>query len=338
MPSRQAGFSDILKIRRWSVAAAILLLFAGAFSAFQFGQRSLGSFMVLRSAYEVGVPALSTLRGWMTLDYISSSYDVPLDHLEAGLELSSDTATDTPIFKIARERQQSRTDIIHAVQIVIADEGTYPPGDLEELADETGDTSLVALLTNSYPALALVLFLGAIGAPVPTGFATVLAGVLSANGTMSWPIAAAIAVLASIAGDLVGFGIGRWAGEGFVARRGGLLGYSGKRKARIEWLFRRWGGFTVFLTRTLVSHLSSLASILAGLSAYAFLAFLAFAITGRVVWTAAYFGAGYYIGADIEASAGFLEYFSGFAISLFVAVVSAIYLVRGWCRAVAPAD
>jgi membrane protein DedA with SNARE-associated domain len=82
-----------------------------------------------------------------------------------------------------------------------------------------------------------------------------------------------------------------------------------------------------------VSHLSSVASVLAGLNRYVFWGFLVFAVAGRVVWTAAYFGAGFWIGTDLEASSSFLGNVTGLLISLSVAIISTYYLVRSWLRA-----
>jgi membrane protein DedA with SNARE-associated domain len=315
--------------RVWRVAAMVLLV-GGLLATWQFGWRSYGSFLVLRSAYEVGAPATSTLRGWMTLDYVSSIYDVPLDKLKAGLGVPADTSGNTPLFNLVDRDDRARFSIIRKTQETIAAEGGGASSNGADASETTGDSFLTALLTYSYPALALILLLGAIGAPVPTGFATVLAGVLASEGSMSWPLATGIAVVASVAGDGVGYGIGRFASDRFIARHGRLFGYSGARKERVERLFDRWGGVTVLLTRTLVSHLSSIASLLAGLSRYAFVAFVGFAFVGRVLWTAAYFGAGYFVGSDIEASSSFLANVSGFAIALGVVVFAVWYLFRSF--------
>jgi membrane protein DedA with SNARE-associated domain len=311
--------------RRGRVVAVVLLL-AGLVGTYQFGWRSYGSFLALRSAYELGAPSVSTLRAWMTLDYVASNYGIELARLRAGLGLPQDTSPQTPLFKIGETSTGERFDIVRATQVVIAAEIAAAENG-EDTSRETDGTFLAALLTYSYPVLGLILLLGAIGAPVPTGFATVLAGVLSADGTMNWPAASGLAVSASVAGDVVGYGIGRLAGEGFIARHGRLFGYSGERKTRIEWLFHRWGGITVLLTRTLVSHLSSLASLLAGLSSYPFAAFMAYALVGRVLWTAAYFGAGYHVGTDIEASGSFLANLTGLLIFASLAAVASHHLL-----------
>jgi membrane protein DedA with SNARE-associated domain len=90
------------------------------------------------------------------------------------------------------------------------------------------------------------------------------------------------------------------------------------RQARARAIFDHWGGATVLITRTLVSHLSSVVSLLAGISRYRLPAFLSFALAGRIVWTAAYMGLGFAVGGSLEAAAGFLQNLSGLLVSLAV--------------------
>jgi membrane-associated protein len=313
---------------RGGLILAVALLVAGLFGTLVFGARTYGSFIVLRSAYELGLPSISNVRAWMTLGYISDTYGVELPRLAAALDLPPETSPTSALWAIADVHGQSRVAVVQAAQAAIAEARAAAPVASIPPVEPQDDAFLAALLAYSYPALGLILLLGAIGAPVPTGFATVLAGALSAGGSMSWPAATATAVIASVAGDGVGYAIGRLANEGFIARYGRFAGYAGGRKARIEALFLRWGGVTVLLTRTLVSHLSSVASLLAGLSRYAFVSFMIFAAVGRVLWTAAYFGAGYVVGTDVEASAGLLTNVTGVIIAASVAAFAASLLVR----------
>jgi membrane protein DedA with SNARE-associated domain len=186
------------------------------------------------------------------------------------------------------------------------------------------DDILSALLIYGYPALAITLFLGALGAPVPTGLATTLAGSLAVRGDLDWLVAAAIAIVASSIGDIVGYAIGRGLGKGFIERRGSWFGLTPSRHARVQTLFDRWGGVTVLLTRTLVSHLSSVMSLLAGVARYRFASFMAFAFAGRVIWTSAYLGLGYGAGSDIEAASTFLANLTGLILSLAILGASAL--------------
>jgi membrane protein DedA with SNARE-associated domain len=96
------------------------------------------------------------------------------------------------------------------------------------------------------------------------------------------------------------------------------LGYTPARRVQVQLLFDQWGSVTVFITRTFVSYLSSVAGLLAGVSHYRLSKFLAIAVVGRVMWTSAYLGLGYVIGASLEAATGFLTNLSGFLLSLTV--------------------
>ena len=57
---------------------------------------------------------------------------------------------------------------------------------------------------------------------------------------------------------------------------------------------------------------------------------MVFTVIGRILWTSAYFGLGYAVGASLEAAAGFLANLSIFLISLAVLVTSgAVALTQG---------
>lgn len=308
------------------VAAAILAL--AILPSLWFGVRSYGSLLLLRSAYELGVPTVSNVRGWMTLRYVATTFHVPADALAARLNLPSATDLNTTVRTLGEQVGMEPFDYVQRVQKAIAE---LKP-DLSPPAEESGSSAwfgvsteaiLSALLVYGYPALGLTLFLGALGAPVPTGLATTLAGSLAGRGQLYWLTAAGIAIAASAVGDIVGYGIGRWLGKGFIARHGKWLGLTPSRQSRVQALFDRWGGTTVLLTRTLVSHLSSVMSLLAGVARYRFASFIAFALAGRVIWTSAYLGLGYGVGSDIEAASTFLANFSGLVLSLAVLVASA---------------
>ncbi len=290
-----------------------------------FGLRSYGSYLLLRSAYEAGRPQLSSLRPWMTLDHVAASYRVPLNELLPRLGLPPETSHDESLKSIADKRGMSRFDFVRQVQHALGQSAPPPaPADAQSSGGLT-DRILSALLIYGYPALAATLLLGAIGLPLPIGVATILAGSLAALGNIRWEWAAAIAVVASLAGDMIAYGIGRAVSVNFLARHGRWIGYTAERKARMQSLLQRWGGATVIVTRTLTSSLSSVVSLLAGVSHYQFARFLGFALIGRLLWTSAYLGLGFGIGNNIEAASQFLGNLSGLLVALGVLIVSAAY-------------
>jgi membrane protein DedA with SNARE-associated domain len=200
---------------------------------------------------------------------------------------------------------------------------TESSGWLAALSDQV----LSELLVYGYPILGLILLIGAIGLPLPDGAATVIAGSLAAQGRMSWIVAGVIVVIASLVGDIVGYAVGLLIGREFLDRHGHWVGYTPARWARVRWLFEEWGLATVFMTRTFVSYLSSVASVLAGVSRFPLSQFIAVSTAGRAVWTAAYLGLGYAIGADLDAATGFLSNLTGLLLCAIVLVVAGLTVI-----------
>lgn len=310
------------RIALWVCALAVL-------PTAMFGLRTYHSFLLLRSAYEAGAPITSSLRGWMTLDYIATMYHAPKAALIERLGLPPTTGGDTSLMTIADKAGISPPQYIERVQHAIAQAANHNTS--AAAAKKTsgwlaslGDQMLTALLIYGYPVLGLTLLLGAIGLPLPDGIATAVAGSLAAQGRMDWLVAAAIIVIASVVGDAVGYGIGRLLGREAVTRHGYWFGYSPKRRAQAQSLFDQWGLLTVFITRTFVSYLSSIASLLAGIARYRLSRFLGVAFAGRVIWASAYLGLGAAVGSDLEAASSFLASLSILLLLLTVLTASGL--------------
>jgi membrane protein DedA with SNARE-associated domain len=320
--------------RDWIRIASMTVAVLAALATLWFGMRSYRTFLLLRSAYELGMPQASTVRAWMTLRYIASTYRIPPDRLRDRLGLAATSSLDLSLRSLAERQGRTPFEYVQQVQRSIADIAP-PASSTDQRAARGGwldwfnDQILSALLHYSYAILALTLLLGAIGLPVPTGLAATVAGSLSAAGRVDWLAAGLIAIAASVAGDAVTYGLGRGVSEQFLARRGRWFGYTAARQAHAQALFARWGALTVLVTRTLVSHLSSVVSLLAGISRYRLAAFLSIALLGRALWTAAYMGLGYGIGGNLEYATDFLKNLSGFLVSLSI-LVAATLMATGW--------
>jgi membrane protein DedA with SNARE-associated domain len=301
----------------------LLVIALSALASIFFGLRSYSSFLLLRSAYEAGRPQVSSLRAWMTLDHVAATYRVPMTELLPRLGLPSDSKRDETLKSLADRRGVARFDFVRQVQRALGQ--SAPPTTNGQSSGGLSDRILSALLVYGYPALAATLLFGAIGLPLPIGVATILAGSLAALGNLRWQWAAAIAVIASLAGDVIAYGIGRAVSVNFLTRHGRWIGYSPQRQDRIQALLQRWGGITVIVSRTLTSSLSSVVSIFAGVSRYQFARFLGFALFGRLLWTSAYLGLGFGIGNNIDAASQFLANLSGLIIALGVLIVASAY-------------
>lgn len=195
---------------------------------------------------------------------------------------------------------------------------------LEALTEQV----LAAVLVYGYPALGLGLLLGAIGVPVPSGLFAAAAGALVAQGFLGLEETVVVALCCLIAGDLLGYVIGWWAGQELVQRHGRWVGLTQSVWERATALFERWGGVSLLLTRSLVSALSTPVTLLAGASRYRMRWFLPYDAAGRALWTAIYVGVGYAFNESVEEAAAFLGDLSGLVGSLTVAAVIAVLLFR----------
>jgi membrane protein DedA with SNARE-associated domain len=313
---------QIIPRPKWVRQVAIVVFVVATLTTVLFGLRTYASFLLLRSAYAAGAPMTSSIRPWMTLGYVAATYRTPNAALVERLGLPSRTDPNTSLKSLADQAGLSPSRYTQLVQRTIAD---IAPGVRSDRTNETsswlgtiGEEVLTALLVYGYPVLGLTLFLCAIGLPLPDGVATTVAGSLVAQGRMDWVWAGTIAMMAAIVGDAAGYGLGRLLGREVLERHGRWLGYTTARRERVQLLFDRWGSLTVFITRTFMSYLAAVASVLAGMSHYRLSKFLAIALVGRVIWTAAYLGLGYGIGSDWEAATSFLTSLSAFLLSLVV--------------------
>jgi membrane protein DedA with SNARE-associated domain len=121
------------------------------------------------------------------------------------------------------------------------------------LVSDLGDLLLSGMLTYGYSILAITLLLGAVGLPVPASLVATIAGTLVADGDLSAVPTLLVALFACVAGDLVGYSIGRLGGDQFARRHGRWVGMGAKRLLQAETLYLRWAGPTLLLSRSLLA-------------------------------------------------------------------------------------
>ena len=156
------------------------------------------------------------------------------------------------------------------------------------------------LSTYGYGAVFGVVAAESLGIPLP-GETTLIAAALyaGAGGRLDIRLVVAVAAAGAIAGDNVGYAIGRYGGARLLLRYG--------RKIRLDepklkvgiWIFRRHGGKVVFFGR-FVSILRTYAAFLAGTNRMPWLRFLVFNAAGGIVWACAYGFAYFAFGAVLK--------------------------------------
>lgn len=144
------------------------------------------------------------------------------------------------------------------------------------------------LLAYSPLVLALVLFLGGLGVPVPGTMLLLAAGAFSSRGLLNGPLTALLALVAVVLGDVGSYLLGRSGGFLFRQRLEGSLSWH-----RAERAFERWGSFAIVLSRFLFTPLALPTNLIAGGERYHFRRFLGLCLLGEALWVALCCGLGY---------------------------------------------
>jgi membrane-associated protein len=173
------------------------------------------------------------------------------------------------------------------------------------------------------PLVAGLLFLGALGLPLPGSLVVIASGAFIRQSLLDTTSTISLGFLATIIGDAGLYGIGLLAGRRLEQRFGGTETW---HKARTQ--FNHRGVLTIYLTRWLLSEVATPVTLIAGSSRYTFKKFLAVDILGELTWFAVYGGLGYAFGTQWELISDFLTNFSGFLLGAVVVGLGIVVLVR----------
>jgi membrane protein DedA with SNARE-associated domain len=154
--------------------------------------------------------------------------------------------------------------------------------------------------------VAAFIALESVGIPLPAEAALIAAGFFAArtHGLDIWSLIA-VSIVAAIAGEVVGFWIGRRFGHRLLMRYGTRLGMTEGRIRIGQWLFVRYGGRFVFVARFL-PFLRNMAAVLAGTNSMAQRNFYFASATAAAAWIVCYGLAAYSFGeafADVASPA-----------------------------------
>jgi membrane protein DedA with SNARE-associated domain len=183
---------------------------------------------------------------------------------------------------------------------------------------------LTAFFTqNGLPLLFVAVMLESFGIPLPGETALIAFGVLAAEGDYSIVTVIAVAALAAIIGDNLGYWlIGRLGGRALLARWSWLNRYAERVLPRGEELMHRYGGLAVFFGR-FVSVLRETIAWIAGLTRMSWPRFLFWNAAGGIVWATAVGLVAYYGG---KALADAISRY-GVIVGVAAAVVAAVVLL-----------
>ncbi len=194
-------------------------------------------------------------------------------------------------------------------------------------------------LVATYGVWAVLFFVAieSMGVPVP-GETILLVAAVYAGATHQLSIALVIAAAAAgaVAGDNLGYLIGRQGGERLLRRVGPALRLTAGRLTLVRYLFRRHGGKAVFFGR-FVAVLRVFAAFLAGVAHMPWRRFALANAAGGIVWATLMGLLGYGLGASVAGPLGSI----GLALGAVIVVAGVVVLRRNegqWEREAARAE
>jgi membrane protein DedA with SNARE-associated domain len=134
-----------------------------------------------------------------------------------------------------------------------------------------------------YPVLAVLIFGESAGLPLPGETALLTAGGLAAAGSLALPLVILVAATAAIAGDTVGYWLGRRGGRAFLLRDGFLAEHRRDAVMRADRFFDRYGTATVFCGRW-VPGIRVIAAVMAGATQMSWKRFVIANALGAFAW------------------------------------------------------
>jgi membrane protein DedA with SNARE-associated domain len=152
----------------------------------------------------------------------------------------------------------------------------------------------------------------------------VIGGVLAGLGRINLEVIMAVVVVCAIAGDSVGFALGKTFGPWLLERRP-LVGRTGVQRAM--GLLERYGGPAVFIGR-FVAFARAFIPGLAGVSGMRYRVFLLFNALGGIVWGVGYTLLGFIVGLSFQHVVSTVGLWSLAVVAAIVVVLVVVHLIR----------
>jgi membrane-associated protein len=149
------------------------------------------------------------------------------------------------------------------------------------------------------PIVFVLIAIETMGIPVPGETALITAGIVASRGHLSIEAVIAVAAVAAILGDNVGFAIGRKLGRRVLTAPGPLLHHRRRVIAVGEPFFDRHGPKAVFLGRW-VTGLRITAAWMAGVTRMPWPTFLFWNALGGIAWATSIGLLAYFVGHSVE--------------------------------------
>ena len=186
---------------------------------------------------------------------------------------------------------------------------------------------LAWMTTYGSPMIAALLFLGALGIPLPSTLIVIAGGAFVRQSYLNLYSTPLLGLFGAVTGDVLVYGAGRFARLWIEKRFGQSPNW-----IQAQEYFARRGGIAIYLTRWLLTILALPVSLVAGSSDYPFPKFVLYVVAGELTWIMLYGGLGYMFGSQWELISEFISQFAVVIVGVLVVAIGIYLLVRFWRR------
>jgi membrane protein DedA with SNARE-associated domain len=172
-----------------------------------------------------------------------------------------------------------------------------------------------------YAGVGGLVFVESFGVPAPGETAIIAGAVYAGSGHLNVFAVAAVAFVAAVLGDSLGYLIGRTGGRALVLRFGRYVRLTPPRLARVERFMARHGAKIVVVAR-FVEGLRQLNGIVAGTTGMRWPRFVVCNAIGAVLWVGCWSAVGYLAGNHLDEITGLITRY--LAIAIVVAVPAGV--------------
>ncbi|HEU5103878.1 MAG TPA: VTT domain-containing protein [Roseiflexaceae bacterium] len=188
---------------------------------------------------------------------------------------------------------------------------------------DLADTLLTAVLAYGAPTLGLVLFVVALGIPLPATLLLLASGAFVSQGVLDGPLALGLGLFGSVLGDSASYCLGRCGGALVIRRFERAAAWR-----RAQATFDRRGGLLIFFTRFMLTPLALPTNLIAGSSRYTYGCFLTLDALGELIWITLYGGLGYAFAGQWETVSELAGNLTGVLIGLLALVIGVALAYR----------
>jgi membrane protein DedA with SNARE-associated domain len=180
-----------------------------------------------------------------------------------------------------------------------------------------------------YAGVFVVMTLANIGAPVGSEVVLPAVGLGVQKGALSnvW-LAIAVAVLAELFGQSIGYAVGRFGGRPFIDRYGKYVRFHHAELDKVHGFFERYGKFAIFICR-FVPVIRGIVGIPAGIAEMPLLPFYLWTLLGSLIFCGGLIWTGYALGAHANEAIDGARKYLFVIVGLIVVAAIAYFVVRG---------